>query len=108
MKYWILDRNNQVIEAQDIYHHQRWWAKSLRKTIIGLNHLPDGTIISTRFLQMNWEIGFENPVLFQTKVFRNTTCECEDFQENYTTYEEAVNGHLAALNEVLLSTVNIM
>lgn len=106
MKYWILDRNNQVIEAQDIYHHQRWWETNKHQTILGINHLPDGTIISTRFLAMNWELGFENPVLFQTKVFKNQ--KFQDFQENYTTYEEAINGHLAALNEVLLSTVNIM
>lgn len=106
IKYWILDRNNQVIEARDIYHHKAWWSVNLKQTIIGLNHLPDGTIISTRFLTMNWEMGFENPVLFQTIIQKNP--KFNDFQENYTTYEDAINGHFVALNEVLLSTVNIM
>lgn len=71
-------------------------------------HLPAGTVdlsgsdihISTVFLGLNHQYGEGKPLLFETMVFGLN--DGDDMQDRYSTWNEAVDGHLRTIGLVVL------
>ena len=63
---------------------------------IGKDQFGDVTV-STVFLGMNHTYGEGKPLLFETMIFGG---EHDDYQERYSTYDEALVGHQRAIQLV--------
>ena len=71
------------------------WIENSENKIVKQDTLPDGTFISTVFLGLDHnyaETG--DPVLFETMIFGGGY---DQYQERYTTWEDAEKGHGKAL-----------
>lgn len=99
MAYYILDKDNNLDEIYDWRFHRDWFDENRKRTQIGFNHLPNGSMLSTIFLSSSAKIGFDK-LLFETCLF-GKKIEGYDFPINYTTYEDALKGHLEILKTLL-------
>lgn len=63
---------------------------------VGLD-IIDGVRVSTVFLALDHGYGDEPPLLFETMIFGG---EHDDYQERYSTWEEAEAGHKRAVKMV--------
>ena len=69
-----------------------------------------GKWISTVFLGIDhnyypYPDGEKCPILFETMIFSNETDYDDEYQERYTTYDQAIEGHKKAC-ELLLNELN--
>lgn len=96
--HYLLDENKEpyevsIEEAVKLYD-------DLEMKIVKQDKLDDGTFISTVFLGMDhgWWDERKNhnykPVLFETMIFGG---EYDQYQERYTTYQKALEGHEQAI-----------
>lgn len=70
--------------------------------IVQQDTLDNGLFVSTVFLGLDHGFGNRNregykPVLWETMIF-NDNDTTQDYQERYTSYEDAVAGHQRALD----------
>ncbi len=80
--------------VDDVLEWARWFEKADRrvaKTKVGV------VKISTVFLGLDHSCGGSIPILFETMIFGG---KHNDYQERYTTWEEAEAGHLRAVELV--------
>jgi hypothetical protein len=63
---------------------------------VGLTEIGD-IRISTVFLRIDHSFGFGEPVLFETMIFGGKN---DEYQERYTTWNEAEKGHEVAVKLV--------
>jgi hypothetical protein len=88
-------QNKEAIPVEDILEWAKWFETANR-------HVRQDTIgkvrISTVFLGLDhqWHPN-ERPLLFETMIFGG---EHDEYQDRYTTWEEAERGHEEALNMV--------
>lgn len=89
-KYYILDKNNNPVEVEDVIE----WARSfdretrvVKKTTTSHNHF-----VSTVFLGLDhsWVEGVVH--LFETMIFSEDK-DVDEYQERYSTWQEAEEGH---------------
>lgn len=94
MKNYILSGKIPVIE-DDLMTWARWYGKADRH----VNHtkLPDGVRVSTVFLGTDHSFFGGPPMLFETMIFGG---EHDEYQERYSTWEEAEAGHQRAIELV--------
>lgn len=96
---YILDENNQpVLEPDDAKRRDWMEGHDIR---VGLTRFPEGPRVSTVFLSLDhdWEGG--PPILWETMIFDTDTEEFDGFQERYTSYRLAVEGHINAVRRVM-------
>lgn len=88
MGHYILDEHNQPEHIDDLMCWAMWFEKSDRtiaKTNVG------DTLVSTVFLGIDHNFDEQGlPVLFETMVFGGAL---DEYQERYTSAEEAEWGH---------------
>ena len=82
------------VEVDDLME----WADEVENT----NHCVqrdeiDGVTVSTVFLTLDHSFGQGSPLLFETMIFGGFH---DGYQERYTTWDEAVEGHQKALGLV--------
>jgi len=94
MENYILDGKTPVIEP-DLIKWAQWHGKADRH--VDKTELPTGELISTVFLGTNHAFILETPVLFETMIFGG---EHDEFQERYSTWEEAEIGHKRAIEMI--------
>lgn len=86
---YILE-GHETIKCKDLLE----WAKQCEKID---RHVADtrhfGIRVSTVFLGVDHNYGFGSPLLFETMIFGGRH---NDYQERYTTWEEAERGHKKA------------
>ena len=82
---------NGKIKVVDLMTWAEWFEKADRH--IG-NDFIDGVRVSTVFLGIDHNFGEGEPLLFETMIFGG---EHSDYQERYSTLEEAKQGHLKAI-----------
>ena len=86
-RYYIL-KDKKVIPVNDVLE----WAKMFEKKDRRVAEDNIGEVrISTVFLGLNHRFGKGKPLIFETMVFGN--CIFDNYQERYSTYEEAEKGH---------------
>lgn len=97
MYYYILDKDKNPVQCdpQDIVRWGEWMVKSDNK-IVAQTHIGD-VMVSTVFLGIDHNWSFEGaPILFETMVFGGDK-DLDSYQERYSTYKEAMEGHLEAI-----------
>ena len=98
---YILGDDNEPILATEPMQAWKWLEEHPHRKIVGLTRFPDGTRVSTVFLRLDHRCNGGPPVLWETMVFDGPPDgEYEDFQERYTSYKDAVQGHIAVVSEL--------
>ena len=91
---YILDENGNPQEEKDSMKWACWFATGNR--IIARNEI-NRRRISTVFLGLNHNFGEGKPLLFETMIFDG---KHDEYQERYSTKEEALAGHAKAVELV--------
>lgn len=94
--YYIL-KGKEPVPIDDSIIWAEQFEKSNRTVKIDRFENPD-ILISIVFLGVNHCFNNDEPILFETMVFGG---KFNDYQERYSTWEQAEEGHLKALEMVL-------
>jgi hypothetical protein len=96
MAWYILDENNKPIRST-IVDCGEWLEENPERKAVKQENVNDDIHVSTVFLGLDhaWNSGI--PVLWETMIFGG---EHDQYQERYTSYEDALKGHQIALNLV--------
>ncbi len=92
--YYILKDKEPEQAPMDVW--VRWIIYSENKTV-QLTKIQD-VKVSTVFLGIDHAFGYGNPILFETMIFGG---KHDQYQERYSTWDEAVNGHHKACKLVV-------
>ncbi len=90
---YILDGHT-PFPCDDLYKWGQWMDTADRR--VKLDKIGDITV-STVFLGLYYSFGQGEPLLFETMIFGG---EHDDYQERYSTWEEAEAGHAKALTMI--------
>jgi hypothetical protein len=96
MSWYILDENNKPVKATSVIEAAEWIENNPERKAVKQEHIGD-IFISTVFLGLNHAWKSDIPVLWETMIFRG---DHDQYQERYTSYEDALKGHQIALNLV--------
>lgn len=89
--YILVDQK--PVEEPDFMKWAKWFETADRH--VKKTELPDGVKISTVFLGMDHGFMSDVPILFETMVFGG---EHDQYQERYSTWDEAEAGHQRAID----------
>jgi hypothetical protein len=95
MAWYILDENNKPVESK-INEYVDWEEANPTKKAVKQENVGD-IRISTVFLGLDHAWNSDVPVLWETMIFGG---EHDQYQERYTSVEDALEGHQIALNLV--------
>ncbi len=95
-RWYILDENNKPVVAASVIEAAEWLDKNPERKAVKQEHI-DKIFISTVFLGLDHAWDSNIPVLWETMIFGG---EHDQYQERYTSYEDALEGHQIALNLV--------
>jgi hypothetical protein len=90
--WYTLDENNKPIKST-IIQYSEWIEKNPERKAVKQEHIGDA-FISTVFLGLDHAWDSEIPVLWETMIFGG---EHDQYQDRYTSYEDALEGHQTAL-----------
>ncbi len=89
-KYILEGKKPKLVE--DMVEWGIWFESAKRH--VAETTLPNGVSVSTVFLGLDHSFGDGEPILFETMIFGG---KHGDYQERYSTWEEAEAGHKKAL-----------
>jgi hypothetical protein len=95
MGRWYILKRGRPVKAKSIKHYHYWSLNSKYKAV-KQEHIGD-IYVSTVFLGLDHALNSNIPVLWETMIFGG---EHDQYQERYTSYEDALEGHQIALNLV--------
>lgn len=99
--YYILE--GRIPKEVPFEEWRSWHARNFLQRVVAKTELPDGVTVSTVFLTLNHNFARQGPpILFETMIFGG---EHDGYQERYSTWEEAEEGHSRAID--LIFEVNI-
>ena len=92
--WYILDKDNKPVKST-ITEHGEWIEANPEKKAVKQEHVGD-IWVSTVFLGLDhaWPKDGITPVLWETMIFGG---EHDQYQDRYTSYEDALEGHKKAL-----------
>jgi len=93
--WYILDKDNKPIRS-NIISYSKWESKNPGIKGVKQDYIGD-IYISTVFLGLDHSYDGGKPLLWETMVFNG---EDDMYQERYTCYEDAVEGHERVLELV--------
>lgn len=96
---WYILKRGRPVKAKSIKHYHYWSLNSKYKNV-KQEHIGD-VFISTVFLGLDHAFPWDEdqtPVLWETMIFGGE--HDQSYQERYTSYEDALEGHQTALNLV--------
>ena len=107
MIYFYLDKDNNVIPCEEGMEAFLEWSTWFDNTYMDGSHWIastkiKGILVSTIFLGMNHQWGEGPPVVFETMILGGWIDQ--EYQERYCTYDEAKEGHAAAIKVALKYT----
>ena len=94
-KWYILDNNHNPVSAP-IMEAAQWMDENPNRKIVKQEYVDD-IHVSTVFLGLDHSWTGKIPVLWETMIFGG---EHDNYQERYTSYQDALEGHQKALNLV--------
>jgi hypothetical protein len=101
MAWYILDNNHKPVPAE-VLVAAKWIEDNLNRKKVGYDELTDingdDVRVSTVFLGLDHAMPWEKdktPVLWETMIFGGPNDQ--EYQERYTSYEDAVEGHKVAV-----------
>ena len=89
---YILEGNTPKA-VEDIFEWAKWFETADRH--VAETHLSNNVRISTVFLGLDHSFSGGEPILFETMIFGG---EHNNYQERYSTWEEAEAGHEKAVS----------
>jgi hypothetical protein len=92
--WYTLDENNKPIASSSIIEASEWMENNPEKKAVKQEKIGD-VFISTVFLGLNHAWNSDIPVLWETMIFGG---EHDQYQDRYTSYEDALEGHKKALD----------
>ena len=96
MAWYILDNNHKPVPA-DVLVAAQWMEDNQKRRIVKQEYIDD-IHISTVFLGLDHGMPWDKdktPVLWETMIFGGTNDQ--EYQERYTSYEDALEGHKVAV-----------
>ena len=90
--YYIYDDNGKPVGQVDLFKWVQWLSPEKRKVVH--DTLKSGVKVSTVFLGLDHSFGRGVPLLWETMIFGG---EHDQYQERYTSLEDAKKGHAEAL-----------
>jgi hypothetical protein len=101
--WYILDKNNNPIKA-NVLTAYKWMEYNPKRRIVKQDHIKDKldneVFVSTVFLGLDhsyWkDLQIVKPTLWETMIFGGE--HDQSYQERYSSYEDAFEGHQKALN----------
>jgi hypothetical protein len=101
MAWYILDNNHKPV-AKPVLESVNWMEDNPKRKTVGYDELKDlngdDIRVSTVFLGLDHAMPWEKdktPVLWETMIFGGPNDQ--EYQERYTSYEDAVEGHKVAV-----------
>ncbi len=94
--WYILDENNKPVKSTSVIEAAEWLDKNPERKAVKQDHIGD-IFISTVFLGLDHSWKGNTPILWETMIFGG---DHDQYQERYTSYEDALEGHQIALNLV--------
>lgn len=94
MKHYILV--NKIPKEVSLMEWAEWIGNSNR--IVKQTHLTDNIMVSTVFLGIDHSFDDGDPILFETMIFGG---KHNEYQERYTTWDDAIKGHSRACQMIL-------
>ena len=94
--WYILDENNKPVKSTSVIEAAEWLENNLERKAVKQDHIGD-IFISTVFLGLDHSWKSNTPILWETMIFGG---DHDQYQERYTSYEDALEGHQIALNLV--------
>lgn len=94
--WYTLDENNKPVASASIIEAAEWLEKNPERKAVKQEHIGD-IFISTVFLGLDHAWNSDIPVLWETMIFGG---DHDQYQDRYTSYEDALEGHQTALNLV--------
>ena len=91
-RWYILDNNNKPV-AKPVLEASQWLEDNDNRRIVKRDEIG-GILVSTVFLGLDHAWDSDIPVLWETMIFGG---EHDQYQERYTSYEDALEGHEFAL-----------
>ena len=98
MNYILID--TKPVPVSDIYRWSLWMETADRSVA---RETVNGYDVSTVFLGMDHAFGGDVPILFETMVFGDG--DIDQYQERYSTYNEAVAGHQRIVDAIREGTL---
>jgi hypothetical protein len=95
-KWYILDNNNKPIPATSIIEAAEWLEKNPERKAVKQENIGD-IFVSTVFLGLDHAWNSTTPILWETMIFGG---EHDQYQERYTSHEDALKGHEFAVELV--------
>ena len=92
-KWYILDENNKPVKATSIMEAADWMENNPERKVVKQENIGD-IFISTVFLGLDHAWNSDVPVLWETMIFGGIH---DQYQDRYTSYEDALKGHELAL-----------
>jgi hypothetical protein len=96
--WYILDNNNKPV-PKPVLEAAKWMEKNPEKRIVKQEYIGD-IHVSTVFLGLDHGWKSSVPILWETMIFGG---EHDQYQERYTSYEDAVEGHKVAVQVAINS-----
>lgn len=94
--FYILDEDNQPIKVENASDWANGFEEERKR--VALDEI-NGVSISTVFLGLDHSHGAEKPILWETMCFSHNL-DYDQYQERYSSYEEAVEGHKKCVEAV--------
>ncbi len=94
---YILDEHGQAVPCHDLLEWARWLETAERH--VGNDRIGD-VHVSTVFLGLDHSFGRPVPILWETMIFGG---EHDQYQERYSSQEDALAGHARACALVALA-----
>lgn len=91
-RWYILDNNNKPV-AKPALEASQWLEDNDHRRIVKRDEIGD-ILVSTVFLGLDHAWNSDVPVLWETMIFGG---EHNQYQERYTSHEDALEGHKKAL-----------
>jgi len=92
--WYTLDENNKPLVSTSIIEAAEWLENNPERKAVKQEHIGD-IFISTVFLGLDHSWNSDVPVLWETMIFGGPNDQ--EYQERYTSYEDAVEGHKVAV-----------
>ena len=100
-RWYILDNNNKPV-AKPVLEASQWLKDNDNRRIVKRDEIGD-ILVSTVFLGLDHAWDSDIPVLWETMIFGGT--HDQEYQERYTSYEDALEGHEVAVEIAIKSLI---
>ena len=100
-QYYILDQNNNPVPVNDVME----WAKTFDREarVVNKTTTSQGHYVSTVFLGLDHSWTEDKVLLFETMIFSEDK-DVDEYQERYSTWKEAEEGHNKIVQELEAGT----